>query len=133
MREPMMRLFYLIAEPRVIRVIQLFIYLCMLGIGLVVLFGSSPPIQSVLGPILLLLFGGFLVLGGALGAVAVLPGIWWMERAGVIGVTTGLAIYAVVVITLGTTSVGALVVLGLIFMMIKRWMEIRPYQHAPKG
>jgi hypothetical protein len=125
-------LFLLIAEPRVVRIIQLCIYLSLIGAGYLVLSSPSPGIEGVLTRTLVVVFGGFLSLGGLLGAVAVLPGIWWLERTGVIAAITALLMYMVVVISLGTSTMGFLVSLALIGSLIKRWIEIRRYQLAPR-
>lgn len=130
-RDPLRRLFYLIAEPRVVRIIQLFVYVCMAAIGVLIIADSSSALRHVLGAGLVWVFASFLICGGVLGAISVLPGVWWMERAAVIAIVTGLAIYVVVAIALSISGTSLLVALALIGCMTKRWMEIRRYQVAP--
>lgn len=124
--------FMLIAEPRVVRVVQFGIYLCLLTAGAFVLATPPRSFEGVLGQTLVTVFGLFILIGGALGATAVLPGIWWLERAGILALATGLAMYSVVAITLGVSPIGFLIGLAFILTFVQRWMEIRKFQLAPK-
>lgn len=130
-KDPLTRLFYLIAEPRVVRLFQMLIYLGFIWAGLIIWLTPSESLQRILGGMLVGVFGGFMVIGGALGAVAVLPGIWWLERAGIVGIVTGLLIYMVFILTLGITGLGFVVALILVLCVVKRWTEIRKFQVAP--
>lgn len=125
-------LFMRIAEPRVIRILQFVIYIVMGLFGISALTQPPSRFEAILNVYLVYSFGGFITLGALLGAVAVLPGIWWLERAGLISLTTGMAMYAVVATALGYSVVGVLiaVVLGLTFA--QRWLEIRSFQLAPR-
>ncbi len=124
--------FSLIAEPRVIRLVQFGIYLCMVGAGAFVLATPPHSFNGVLGPQLVMVFGIFVLVGAVFGAIAVLPGIWWLERAGILSLSTGLAIYAIVAFTLGTSLVGTLVCIAFGLTFVQRWSEIRRFQLAPK-
>lgn len=121
-----------IAEPRVIRLMQFGVYLCMIWSGWGVL--SHPPrgFEFVLGQFLVYMFGGFIFIGAIFGAVAVLPGIWWLERAGIIALSTGMAIYAIVIIALGASITGVAVAIAFALTFIQRWLEIRGSQLAPR-
>lgn len=132
-KDPLTRLFYLIAEPRVVRIFQLLIYLGYVWAGSLIWLAPSESLRTILGMVLLTVFGAFMVLGGLLGAFAVLPGIWWLERAGIVGIVTALLIYLVVILTLGVSGVGVVVALILTLCMVKRWIEIRKYQVAPSA
>lgn len=124
--------FLLIAEPRVIRVVQFGVYLCMVAAGLFVL--TTPPwsLRDVLGEALVAILGGFITGGAVLGVIAVLPGIWWLERSAILALGTGLAMYSVVIVNLGAPVVGFLVGFAFILCLVQRWMEIRKFQLAPK-
>ncbi|RFA15825.1 hypothetical protein B7R22_05305 [Subtercola boreus] len=124
--------FELIAEPRVIRLIMFAIYITFLAAGLLVIQSPSNGIMKVLGPGLVIVFGTFLAVGGLLGSVAVLPGVWWLERGGIIAAVTGLLMYMVIIVVLGTSAIGFPVALMLIGFLVIRWMEIRRYQLAPR-
>jgi hypothetical protein len=124
--------FLLIAEPRVVRLVQFGIYLCMIFAGHSVLTTPPSSFESVLGLTLINVFGGFVTIGGILAAIAVLPGIWWLERAGILALMTGMAMYSVIIITLGVSPVGLAVAVAFVLTFVQRWMEIRRFQLAPK-
>jgi hypothetical protein len=124
--------FMLIAEPRVIRLVQFVVYVCMIFAGVFVLTTPPTSFREVLGTGLVTLFGLFVGGGAVLGAIAVLPGIWWLERAGILALVTGLAIYIIIAFNLGTSLVGTLVCVAFALTFVQRWMEIRKYQLAPK-
>lgn len=88
-------------------------------------------LKECIGQTLITVFGAFILLGGILGALAVLPGIWWLERAGILALGTGLAMYSVVAVTLGISPIGFLTGLAFIGTFVQRWMEIRKFQLAP--
>ncbi len=126
-------LFLKIAEPRVVRMIQFGVYVSLATAGWYVL--THPPVSFlfILGPQLVAVFGGFLILGGVAGAIAVLPGLWWLERMGVVALWTGLSIFAVIVVALGISYVGFLISIALAGSLAIRWMEIRRYDLAPRA
>ncbi|PPF56098.1 hypothetical protein C5B94_04030 [Clavibacter michiganensis] len=126
-------LFNLIAEPRVTRVIQFVIYVLMTVAGARVLLAPPLSFEGVLGTFFVYVFGGFVLVGGLLGGVAVLPGIWWLERSGLIALFTGLVIYAIVTISLGSSIVGTVVCLAFALTFVQRWRDIRGSALAPKG
>lgn len=126
------RWFLLIAEPRVRRLLQFTVYIC-LGIGGYLLVTIPPgKFQSILGFGLVLTFGIFVLVGAILGAVAVLPGIWWLERAGIVALTVGLFIFMVLVVALGASAISFIFGAVLALMFVIRYMEIRPFALAPK-
>lgn len=127
------RAFLLIAEPRVIRLIMFFLYAIFLTSGYLVITKPSESILAVLGGGLATVFGVFLTIGGVLGFVAVLPGIWWLERTGIIACAVGLAMYVVIVLTTASSSLGFPFAILLTGFLAIRWIEIRRYQLAPRG
>jgi hypothetical protein len=129
---PLTHGFLLIAEPRVIRIIQFGIYIGLIYVGIYVLFAPPSSFENVLGQQLVTIFGGFVAGGAVLGAVAVLPGIWWLERAGILSLVTGLSLYAVIAVSLGVSVVGTVVCICFAATFVQRWMEIRGSQLAPK-
>lgn len=124
-------LFKKIAEPRVIRIMLFVIYTFMTiaGIGVIV----TPPrsFQGVLGHSLVMIFGGFIALGGLMAWLAVLPGIWWLERVGLLALITGMGIYTVAIISLGSSFMGVIVSLTFALFFAIRWQEIKRFQLAP--
>lgn len=124
-------LFMKVEEPRVLRIAQFALYITLAVLGGI--FLSDPPssYEGVLGLILALVFGVAITGGGLLGAIAVLPGTWWLERLGIISLWTGLAMYIVVATALGASSVGIGVAVALAIALIIRWLTVREYQVAP--
>jgi hypothetical protein len=128
---PLQWVYEKIAEPRVVRLLYFGMFICMLVAGVVLL--SMPPerYQDVVGLTLVYVLGTFLTAGGLLSAVAVLPGVWWLERVGIILLATGMAIYIVIVLTLAGSIIGVTVPLAFILAFGVRWIDIRKYQLAP--
>lgn len=125
-------MFMRIAEPRVIRIMQLGIYLCMTFAGIGVLVSPPAAFAGVLGTGLVYVLGGFISLGAILGAAAVLPGIWWLERVGILSLATGMMMYAVAIIALSASPVAVVVPVAFALTFIQRWAEIRRFQLAPR-
>lgn len=123
----------LIAEPRVKRVILFAIYVALIYGGHLVLTGPSRAIESVLGETLLTVFGSMLALGGLLGAIAVLPDVWWLERAGLWLIGFGLLIYVIVIISIGGSVLGPTIAIVLMLFLAIRWLEIQPKLAASTG
>lgn len=126
-------LFMKVAEPRVIRIMHFGIYICMMISGIGVIIGPPETLQSVLGHILIYVFGGFVFLGALLSAFAVLPGIWWLERVGIIMLATSMSMYVVAIFALGASVVGIVVALALTLSFFQRWVEIKDAQLAPRA
>lgn len=131
--QPFSWLFLKIAEPRVVRLIQCGVYVILTTAGWYVATHPPTSFLFVLGPSLVHVFAGFLVAGGTAGALAVLPGVWWLERMGVVALWTGLGIFAVVAAALGISMVGFLIALALGGSLAIRWTEIRRYEVAPRA
>ncbi|MBG6106628.1 hypothetical protein [Frigoribacterium sp. CG_9.8] len=122
----------LIAEPRVIRLLQFVIYVTLLSASGSVIFAAPDKLEDVLGHSLVAILGAFIGFGSLLGALAVLPGIWWLERAGIIAIFTGLAMYVAVTVTLGTSLLGISFTICFMLTFVQRFLEIRKFQLAPK-
>lgn len=124
-------LFLKIEEPRLIRVLQFVLYVTMATIGGLYLQHPPESYEGVLGLTLAYIFGGLILLGGVLGAFAVLPGIWWLERLAVISLCTGLSIFFVVALSLAASPIAIGVTWALIVSLTIRWFQITDYQLAP--
>lgn len=125
-------IFMKIAEPRHIRLMQFIVYICMVFAGTGVLTSPPDSFRSVVGIALVYVFGSFLTLGAILGVISVLPGIWWLERAGILAMSTGLLMYMVMVIALGASLAGIIIALVLALTFAQRWFEIKDSQLAPR-
>lgn len=121
-----------IAEPRIIRLMQFVIYLCMFYAGLRLLIQPPPQFTSVLGLVLSYMFASFIFLGAMFGAIAVLPGIWWLERVGLISLSTGMGIYMIVAFSLGSSAMGICVALAFALTFLQRYLEIKGPALAPR-
>lgn len=126
------KIFMLIAEPRVSRLIQFGVYLCMATAGIYTLFAPPKSFEDIVEPVFIYIMGAFILSGAIFAFVGVLPGIWWLERVGLIALMTGISIYAVIVISLGSSPVGVAVVLAFDLTFALRWRDIRQYQLAPR-
>lgn len=126
------RWFSLIAEPRVQRMVLFGIYVLLaVGGGELV---TTPPgkFHAVLGVALVLAFGIAVLVAGAFGAVAVLPGIRWLERAAIVSLWTGLFIFEVLVTALGGSTISFIFGLVLALLFVIRFIQIRQYDLTPK-
>lgn len=130
---PFVFIFFKIKEPRTIRIIQFGIYATMIGAGHFVVAHPPSIYTSVIGPNLVYGFGIAVLLGGSLGAIAVLPGIWWLERIGIISLWTGLLVFAVLAVALGISLIGFFIAVALGLAFVQRWDDITEYDLAPRA
>jgi hypothetical protein len=126
------RAFLLIAEPRWVRAIQSVIYVLMGMGGALMLVAPPESFVQALGVPLVGMFSLFVIVGAMFGFVAVLPGVWWLERAGILSLGTGLIIYGAIVIYLGSSSLASVVTVSLALTLAQRWTLIRGADLAPK-
>lgn len=120
-----------IAEPRIIRLLQFGVYVCMLLAGTLILIRAPHTLQGMSSGMFIPVLGGFLVLGGLCSGVAVLPGIWWLERAGLMLLGFGLLMYMVIVLWLNSSPIGVSMSIAFIITFIQRWLDIKGSQLAP--
>lgn len=124
-------LFLKIEEPRVIRLLQFLLYFVLGGVATVYIFNPPETYESILGEVLAEVMGGLIVLGAFLGGIACLPGIWWVERLGIIALATGLSVYMVVAASIQTSPLPLGLAFCLIVSLAIRWLQIRDFQFAP--
>ena len=79
-----------------------------------------------------------LAFGGTVGAIAALPGWYWLERSAVLAVSLAAGLYLALVLVLHFTTEGnrllqAAFVLAVLLHQPVRWVRIRtrPYRPAP--
>jgi hypothetical protein len=125
-------LFMKIAEPRVIRILHCVIYAAMVVAGIFTLARPPSSFENVLGSTLVYILGIFILTGGIFAGVAVLPGIWWLERVGLAALITGMGMYVSTISFLRPSPVGLAIVIAFIAHFVLRWLEIRRYQLAPR-
>lgn len=127
-------LFMKIAEPRVRRLIYFGIYILLMIVATTTLFFRVPEaFVNILGGRLLVYFCGVLIVVGALVcAISVLPGIWMFERAGLVAITAGIAMYSIILIFLGASAMVATVPAIFILFFALRWLDIWEFLLAPR-
>lgn len=122
-----------IAEPRVKRLIYFVIYILLGLIGGFSAFRPNPRIEELLGGMSLIYwFGGLIIAGALICLISVLPGIWMFERAGLVGLGVGIAMYSVTLIILGASPAIAIIPTILILVFVLRWLDIKDYLLAPR-
>jgi hypothetical protein len=130
---PFVHIYLMIAEPRVRRLMYFGIYTCLAFAGMGVFFRPPTQIAGILGGyILIWIFGAFIVLGSLLGLGAVLPGIWWLERAALCAIITGITMYAITLLFLGASFLVTLLPIIIILICALRWLDIKEYLLAPR-
>lgn len=131
------RLWLRIHEPRAVAVVHAVAYVAMLGGGVWSLTHLPPATTQDVGGVAMSLLVGMLATGSAVGAVAVLPGWWWLERYGVMLIMGALAAYVLIVATTLTGTLpsrmhGVSLIVALVCHLIVRLIRIweRPYDPA---
>ena len=129
---PFVYLFMKIAEPRVRRLFYFGIYIGLGILGSSVFFRPPSVIENELGIYLVNFFGSLIVGGAVLGTIAVLPGLWWLERSGLYAMAGGVAMYAGILVWLGASIL--VTVLPTIFILVfaLRWLDIKEFLLAPR-
>ena len=123
--------FRLIAEPRYIRLLLFAVYAVQLYAGIALLVAPPESFLRVLGPAMMSIFASFVTAGSALSLIAVLPGVWWLERAGIFALAIGLSMYWVVSVTLDSSVLNSATTIALVGMFVTRWMMIQKSDLAP--
>lgn len=126
-----------IQEPRIVTILQFFIYLCAMAAGYFAL--QSPPrsIEATAGSGLTFYWSILLLGGGILGAVTVLPGWWLFERAATIACFGAASIYGINIYSLHATESGNRLPQLFMIMIVAlhfttRWFRIRRYSYDPE-
>jgi hypothetical protein len=133
------RLWRGVQEPRLRTVLYWLSYLVLLGIGLHDLLVPSSFIQHELPvPGLVVGWDVILIAAGLSGAVAALPGWWWLERIAITLTVTGLTIYLTTLIDAwlrlhraDTLTEAGLVVFA-ILSVLARFTVIRKLSYGPR-
>lgn len=108
---------FMLEEPSAITGAQVVTSIVTAAAGALTLSGSIPLlVQGTVGPVLGLVIGTLLTVGGVLGSVATLSGAWWLERIGLLisGLGWTLLLPATVTFALG----GGTPIRWLIFIML---------------
>ena len=131
------RLVAWVAEPRVQRVCFFVAYLSALIAGVVLLVAAPSILFTVLGQTVAFTWPIFLIVGGAIGMVSVLPGWNAFERVAITSLLTSTALFAVFIYGLPWLSPTLQLVFYLFAssagaVLIGRMWEIRFYNTEPR-
>lgn len=122
-----------IAEPRVKRLIYFVIYILLGTIGGISSFRPNERLESFSGGQSLIHFYGILIIAGAIICLlSVLPGVWIFERAGLVGLGTGIVLYVATLILFGASPTVSLFPIIIILVFLLRWLDIKDYMLAPR-
>src|SRR5690606_5090504 len=97
------KLYQKIAEPRVYRLLQLTIYVILFIAGVCVYISPPLCLVSISGQWYLYIMAWSLIIGSRFAVVAIFPGIWWLERTGFRLMATSMAIYLIILASLGSS------------------------------
>ena len=131
-----MRWFLSIPEPRSVRFGYLVAYLLWAVAGVSVLISPPTSLEGTVGPVLTYTWGSFLALGSIIGASTVLTIYWWAERLAIWLTGTGVAVYAILIVSMHLTSAGnripqlCFVLAGLAFLIV-RYFRIKGARVQP--
>src|SRR5690606_20588102 len=100
----------------------------------------SPPlsIEGEVGMGTMVALAVLLTVGCAVGAVAALPGIYWLERTAVLSISLAMALYLSIVLVLqvqepeGNRLLQAWVVFTVLVMQAVRWVRIKARPYRPE-
>lgn len=128
-----------IEEPRLVRVLLFAIY-GVFGYGAyIALFFPPPTILAALGQGYMHALAAFLAFGSLTALIGVLPGWFWLERAGAASLTVGAAMYAVTVVSLQIIDGSSLnrglqltFVIVVVLALVVRLISIRGADLDPK-
>ena len=135
--EPITGSWRTIREPRTLLWLQMLVYTLVLAAGVAGLIKPPVSLLHSLGVHLTIYWGTLLVIGGALGLVAIPHGRWWLERAGIVATMTGIAMYLVVIIEAHFRDdrprmTQVCLVAALLIHFTMRWYRIRRYRQDPE-
>ncbi|WP_454044415.1 hypothetical protein [Cellulosimicrobium sp. Marseille-Q8652] len=123
-------------EPRVISVVYFVMYLAGAGAGIYATITPPTSIEGQIGSTAMTALTVLLAGGCTLGAVAALPGIYWLERSAVTSIALAAGIYLAILGTLhlqqpGNRLLQSWFVLFVLGMQLVRWVRVRERPYRP--
>lgn len=119
----------MLAEPKVITALHVVVYVVLATAGWVAWVDQPEISVWVAGELMTDVWGWLLMVSSALGIAGCLPGIWWLERGGVIGVATACVMQLAIIsgghLDGGALPIHAAFVLAVLLLMAVRWHRIR--------
>lgn len=129
-REPHSRMMF--REPKAINGAQVITNFAAASSGLLAVLGGAPVfLTGTVGPVLSVIVGSILVLGGITGGITVLLGNWWLERVSLMITGLGWTLLLPACLTFAMTArgYGIWLVVALIFAalgdIVKRYLRIQ--------
>jgi hypothetical protein len=125
-----------VREPRVISVVYFVMYTAGAGAGVYATITPPSSIEGQIGSTAMTALTVLLAFGCMLGAIAALPGIYWLERSAVTSIALAAAIYLAILGTLhaqqpGNRMLQAWFVLFVLGMQLVRWVRVRERPYRP--
>ena len=88
--EKLWKVTHVLHEPAAINAAQFLANLAAAGSGLLAILGGMPNlVNAQIGPVMSVVVGSILLVGGTIGALAVSTGMWWLERISLLIVAVG--------------------------------------------
>lgn len=128
-----------VQEPKIITVLQFFIYLMSLVGGVLTLIFPPVSLSSIMGEHMSIWWAVSLTTGGLFGAIACPLGVWWAEKVALLLVFTGYLMYFVSVLERQIQSesgswVTQLSSLAMLLVyLVTRYAAVRFYAYDPNG
>ena len=117
-----------LAEPRTITILQAMVYTVLLYAGWVDWVDQPEMSVRVAGPFVTDVWGWLLMTSCLFAFLGCLPGIWWLERAGVLGISTACVMQLFIIaqgyLDGGALAIHAAFVLAVALLMAVRWNRI---------
>lgn len=131
-RHPFKALYYLVSEPRSVRLTYAAIYLCLMGAGAALLLDAPTTFTASVDSIVAVGCGSFAFVGGLFGAVFSVTRFSAWERVGTVLVTTALSAYLLTSLWAqfftaesGNRIPTAYLIGALLLVFIMRWRALR--------
>lgn len=125
-------------EPKAVSILYFVMYTLGVGAGLYATVNPPASIEGQIGSTAMTALSVLLTFGCALGSLAALPGVYWLERSAVASVALAATIYLGIVLTLHTQQGGnrllqAWFVAFVLGMQAVRWVRVRERPYRPES
>lgn len=127
-----------VREPRSVSVAHFIIYVAGAAAGVYATIVPPTSIEGEIGTLAMSALSLLLTFGCAIGAIAALPGIYWLERTAVTSIALAMALYLAIVVTLhaqnpdGNRLLQAWPIFAVLVMQWNRWVRIRRRPYRPQ-